>query len=430
MFFSFKEDLLHYLWKYQLFRTPDLKTKSGKLLYILRQGMLQSNAGPDFIQAKIQIGQIVLAGTIEVHVHESEWIQHKHHLDASYNTVVLHVVWESKNNYTYLENQQPVEILELHDKVDERLIARYQILMNTSKEVPCAKLYKGMDPSLLQYFLQELCVQRLERKVLSIFELLHQTNSNWNQVVFILLARYLGSSINNDIFQHLAFSIPVHIIHRNFDQPAIIEAVLFGQSGLLGPQHTDEYPVALNREYQYQKRLHGLEGMNASSWKYARLRPASFPNIRIAQLAALVSNDKWSIELLVAINSYAAFKKLLNVSIHPYWCSRYDFGKERGASFEPSIGEATIITLYINFLVPLIFAYGKQTDNEGLCEHALSLLEYITFEKNKVTASFPFLTVERKCAIDSQALIELKTNYCAASRCLDCTIGNSILKAK
>lgn len=430
MFFSFKEDLLHYLWKYQLFSTPDLKTKSGKLLHILRQGMLQTNAGPDFIQAKIQIDQIILAGTIEVHVHEVEWLLHKHHLDASYNTVVLHVVWESKNDYTYLENQQPVEVLTLQDKVDERLLARYASLMNTSTGVQCAKLFKPMNPSLLQFFMQALCVRRLERKVITIYTLLEATNNDWNQVVFMLLARYLGSSINNDTFQRLAFSIPVQILHRHFDQPRIIEAILFGQSGLLGSHYTGEYPSALFREYQYQKRLHGLEGMNASSWKYARLRPASFPNIRIAQLAALVSSGKWSIELLVSIDSYSAFKQLFEVPIHSYWSSHYNFEKERGASLEPSIGEASILTLYINFFVPLLFAYGKHTDSEEICERAVVLLEQVPFEKNKITAAFPFLTVERRCAADSQALIELKTNYCAASRCLDCAIGNEILKER
>lgn len=430
MFFSFKEDLLHYLWKYQLFITPDLKTKSGKSLHILRQGMLQTNAGPDFIQAKIQIDQIILAGTIEVHVQEGEWIQHKHHLDASYNTVVLHVVWESKNNYTYLENQQPIEVLTLQDKVDERLLARYATLMNTITEVPCAKLYKPIHPSLLHCFLQELCVERLERKVITIYRLLETTNNDWNQVVFMQLARYMGSSINNETLQQLAYSIPMQIIHKNYDQPSIIEAILFGQSGLLRAYHTDEYPTTLYREYQYQKRLHSLEGMNASSWKYARLRPASFPNIRIAQLAALVSSGKWSIELLVSIDSYSAFKQLFEVPIHSYWCSHYDFEKERGTPFEPSIGEASIITLYINFFVPLLFAYGKETDNEEICERAFVLLEQVPFEKNKITAAFPFLTVERRCAADSQALIELRTNYCATSRCLDCAIGNEILKGK
>jgi hypothetical protein len=430
MFFSFKEDLLHYLWKYQLFRTPDLKTKSGKSLHILRQGMLQTNAGPDFIQAKIQIDQITLAGTIEIHVKETEWIHHKHHLDSAYNNVVLHVVWESKNDYTFLENQQAVEILELHDIVDAQLLARYAALMNTAVEVPCAKLYKHLEASFLQLFFQTLDVQRLERKVIAILELLHQTNSNWNQVVFIMLGRYLGSNVNNEMFQQLAFSIPVHILHKNFDQPAIIEALLFGQSGLLRSHYADPYPVSLYREYQYQKRLHGLEEMNASSWKYGRLRPASFPNIRIAQLAALITNGKWSIEQIVSIDSFETFKRLVHVPVNSYWNTHYDFDKERSEFQALAVGEATIVTLYINVLVPLVFAYGKATDNELLCEHALGLLEHIPFEKNKVTSTFSFLNIERKWAAESQALIELKTNYCAVGRCLDCAIGNEILKGR
>ncbi len=428
MFFSFKEDLLHYLWKYQLFRTPDLKTKSGKLLHILRQGMLQLNAGPDFIQAKIVVDQITLAGNVEIHVHESEWMQHKHHLDPSYNTVVLHVVWESKNTYTVLENQQSVEILELHNRVDSHLLARYEALMNAKVDVPCAHMYRSIDNSLLQIFLQSLCVQRIERKVSGIIELLEQTNSNWNQVVFMLLARYLGSSINNDTFQQLAGSIPVHILHKYFDQPNIIEAILFGQSGLVDDCHTDEYPVALYREYQYQKRLHDLDSINPSAWKYARLRPASFPNIRIAQLAVLMSGGQWSIEQLITIPSYSVFKKLFSMDVNAYWTSHYDFEKERGEPLHPNIGDTSVMTLYINFLVPLLFAYGKQTDNEAVCERAINLLEQMPFEKNKLTMAFPFLDIERKCGADSQALIELKTNNCANGKCLDCAIGNSILK--
>ncbi|MBL7800675.1 MAG: DUF2851 family protein [Chitinophagales bacterium] len=430
MFFSFKEDLLHYLWKYQLFRTPDLKTKSGKSLHIIRQGIMQSNAGPDFIQAKIQIDQITLAGTIEVHVKETEWKQHRHHLDSAYNNVVLHVVWESRNDYTFLENQQAVEILELHDIVDAQLLARYATLMNSGVEVPCAKLYRDIDASLLQLFFQTLSVQRLERKVIAILELHQQINSNWNQVVFILLARYLGSNVNNEMLQQLAFSIPVHVLYKNFDQPAIIEALLFGQSGLLQSHYADPYPVSLYREYQYQKRLHGLEEMNASSWKYGRLRPASFPNIRIAQLAAMVTNGKWSIEQIVAIDSFETFKRLVRVPVNAYWNTHYDFDKERSEIKVPIVGEDTVVSLYINFLVPLVFAYGKATDNGLLCEHALGLLEHIPFEKNKVTSAFSFLNIERKCATESQALIALKTNYCAVGRCLDCAIGNEILKGR
>lgn len=422
------ENLLYYIWKLQLFDSLDLKTKSGVPLQILKQGFFQPNAGPDFTNAKVKIGNIILAGNIELHINESEWRAHNHHSDKAYNTVILHVVWQSLNEKTVLENGETAEVLELKKRIDKKLLARYELLMNQQQEIACSELKSGIDTFLLSHFLQKVGVERLERKVAEINTLLAMFNGDWSQTVFAILARYLGGSVNNEPMERLAASIPIKILYKNRSQPQIVEAVLFGQAGLLHADLNDNYAKQLFREYQYQRKLHHLRPLEKTVWKYAKIRPKSFPAIRVAQLASLVSSGNFELERLLAIETVNEFSNLFSVPKIPYWQTHYDFDKAFDSVQSPKlIGKQSLEILAINFFVPLLFAYGKYTGNETLCDKAFNILENIPAEKNNIITHYHFL-LSPKNASETQALLELKANYCSKLRCLNCAIGSRLLQ--
>lgn len=423
------EDLLVYIWKFQLFEKSDLFTKSGIPLEIIRQGTFQPNAGADFENAQLKIDNLLLAGNIEIHVKENEWQQHNHHTDKAYNTVILHVVWQSEQEKTVLENGETAEILELESRVDKHLLSRYESLMKQQLPIACSKMQINIEEFPLQHFLQKAGVERLERKVNDINRLLTQFGNDWNQVVFVLLARYLGGNINNDPMQQLAASIPVKILYKNRNEPNTIEALLFGQAGFLDAELNDDYGKALHKEYNYQKRLHALTPLPEAIWKFARIRPRFFPAVRIAQLAALLGNGNLQLEKLTTLHSISEFSKLFSEKPNPYWAKHYDFDKPfTEKNYSQSISQQSIDSLAINFLVPLLFAYGRYSGNESLCDKAVSLLETIKPEKNTIVKQYQFLPFSLQSAAESQALLELNANYCQKLRCLDCGIGNSLLR--
>lgn len=404
------EDLLHYIWKFQLFDNRDLRTKSGLPAQIIRQGIYQHNAGADFENAKVIIDNITLAGNIEIHVKEAEFRQHNHHFDKAYNSVILHVVWQSENEKTVLENGATAEILELKKRVDRNLLLRYDLLMRQQTKIACSELKSDVDEFRLAHFLQKVGVERLERKVNDINRLLVQFGNDFDQVVFILLARYLGGNVNNEPMQRLATSIPIKILYKNLSQPHIVEAIVFGQAGLLQHELNGDYAKELLKEYNYQKRLHRLLPLEKTVWKFAKVRPSNFPAVRVAQLAALVNSGNFQLESLMKIRDLKAFEKLFLI------------GEDTNQT-----GKRTIESLAINFLIPLLFSYGKYSGNERLCDKAITILETVPVEKNTLISQFGFL-IKPVNASETQALLELKTNYCAKLKCLDCAVGNALLR--
>lgn len=422
------EALLHYLWKFRLFNSNNLKTKSFENIEVIHPGIHNHNSGPDFSNAKIKIGNKIWAGHVELHIAGNDWYAHKHHEDPAYQNVILHVVLSSKDiHYQCLQNEN-IPCVELENRIEKRLLARYENLMHNQLSFPCANLLDVVDDFTKRNMIERVAVERLESKTLHIQSQLKLTNGNWEQVCWQMLARYLGSGIHGDALEQTASKIPVTTLAKHSDNPTQIEALIFGVAGLLNEQFSEDYPNELKREFNYLKRLHHLQELNKGVFKWAKTRPANFPTIRLAQLAAMGISAHSLLSNLLKQDIQFLHSFINHLKVNVYWKNHFQFDEEAENKFT-SIGKNTIQILTINAVVPLLFAYGKHTGNDVLTERALDILRKSKVEKNSIITLYQSYNFPIENALDSQGILQLKQNYCDKKQCLNCGIGNKILRA-
>ena len=414
------ERLLQYIWQFQYLNKIDLQTTSGEAVQIIFQGQHNTNQGPDFSDAKIKIGRTTWAGMVELHLKTSDWQKHKHQLDKNYNNVILHVVWEddaSKSN---------IPVLELKGRVSKILLKRYEELMNNGSFIPCENSIQSIREITWKSWKDRLLAERLMRKAQAVEALLQQSNYHWEETFWWLLARNFGMKVNADAFEAMARSIPITILAKQKQQIHQLEALLLGQAGLLEGKLKDEYSVMLQKEYRYQKAKHKLKPITILL-HFLRMRPVNFPTVRLAQLAMLVHQSAHLFSKIKEAGAVKEIKNWFDVTANDYWHYHYRF--DESSSFKKKkLGETMIDNIIINTVAPVLFAYGSYHNEQQYKDKALLWLESTAPEANSITKGFAGLGIENKNAFDSQALIELKNEYCSKKRCLECGVGNALLK--
>jgi hypothetical protein len=422
------ESFLHYLWQFQYFDKKALKTTSGDNLIIFKPGMLNADAGPDFSQAKVKVDGIDWAGSVEIHIQSSGWLDHGHHHDQAYENVVLHVVWE-EDKPIYRNDGTRIPSLELKERVNHQLINEYQKLINNPSVIPCEQSFKRTDSLVKLSMVDKALMKRLEDKANLVKNLLDQNNGDWEETTYQLLAANFGFKVNKEPFLQLAKALPYKIIQKHRDQQLHVEALLFGQAGFLVAKTKDEYITKLFTEYEFLSKKYLLQSsqMNPAQWKFLRLRPSNFPTLRIAQFASLLHSKKSIFSNLIEIENYKELQQFFEVATSPYWKTHYRFGKKAGG-LVPDFGEPSTDVVIINSVVPLLVAYGKTKDDWSLVDKAVNILQSIPSEKNKIVTLWKYLGYTSKSAFDSQGLIELYNNFCQHRQCLNCAIGSAILK--
>lgn len=422
------EALLQYIWKLRLFNAENLVTKSGEAVEVIHQGFHNHDSGPDFLNAKIRIGKNTWAGNVELHVNGNEWHQHKHQQDDAYNNVILHVVLESKEDFVTANNAAKIPCLELKGRIDAQLLSRYEALMRAATSIPCANSIGLVDSFVIDNVIERNTIERLERKVNAIVALLDASNGDWEHTAWQILARYLGSGVNRDAMENVVKQIPVSVLSKHADSALQIEAIVFGVSGLLKGNFADEYPRQLQKEFNYLKRLHSLNVLEQGVFRWAKIRPANFPTVRLAQLAAVMLSDVKIFSRMLKCNSLEEIKGLFLIKPNTYWRNHYRFDELAEQGVE-KIGATTIDIIAINAIVPLLFAYGKHKGEESFCDKALALLQSINAEVNVITKTFQAFNISAQSAFQSQGLVQLKQNSCDNFLCLECGIGNAILRS-
>lgn len=422
------EAFLHYIWQFQYFDKKNLTTTDGELLHVLKTGFYNTHAGPDFANAKLRIGDLEWVGHVEIHVKASEWVQHKHQHDKAYDTVVLHVVW--KNDKPILRNDgTTVPTLELNHRIEEKLLLNYTKLIQQSAPIPCADSLHQVTPILKLSALERALTQRLEIKATGILARLKKNNNDWEETLYQALGQNFGFKVNSEAFQQLTEVVPYKTLLKHADKPVQLEALLFGMAGLLD-NTKDEYTTLLRKEYSLLSTKYGLtkKCLSKTQWRFLRLRPANFPTLRIAQFASLLSQKKNLFSQLISCESIKELRQLLTANQSLYWHQHYQFGKQ---SKKPigQLGDDAIDTIIINTVAPLLAAYSLQKNETLWMDRALEFLSRLPAEKNAITREWDSLQWKASSAFDSQALIELKNNFCAKRLCLSCSVGANLIRS-
>jgi hypothetical protein len=422
------EKLLHFIWKYGLFDRHELLTSLGEKIEIVNKGNYNTDSGADFQNAKIRIGDTLWVGNIEIHIQSSDWFLHKHENDAAYNNVILHVVYEKKGKPVIHKSGEEMPTLELKSRLKPEMLSRYDQISKRKDWIPCAAFFQAANSSVVNSFLERLLIERLQAKVDAINKLLAESENDWENVMFLMIARYFGAGINKEQFFQLAKSLPVKVWAKHQYDRLQIEALLFGQAGFLHDKWSDEYPNQLRKEYNYLRRLHQLEPMEKHVWKFLRLRPSNFPTVRLAQLGGLMSKEVKFFSQLLESKSIKSIHRFFDTNVSAYWDTHYQFDKP-SENTNTHIGSGMKNVLLINAVAPVLFAYGKYKGQEDYCDRALSLLETCQPEGNSIIAGWASMNLKAENAAESQSLLQLKNEYCDKFRCLDCAIGHNILKS-
>lgn len=421
-----KEEFLSYVWQYQLFNQNNLKTDDGKNISIIENGQINTNAGPDFFNAKLKINDTVWAGNVEIHTKASHWKQHQHQTDTAYDNVILHVVYENDDKIVRTDGT-PISTLSLQNKINATVALQWNQLQSNKGWIPCEKSINTIDDFTWLQWKDRLVVDRLQSKAKQINELLEFTNNDWNTCFYIYLARSFGMKINQLPFEQLAKVLPLNIVQKHSNNPLQVEALFFGQAGFLEKDFKETYPNELKKEYLFLQKKYSLTSLKQSIWKFSKLRPANFPTLRIAQLAALINNQTDLLSTILAQDNIKDIVKLFQIKVNNYWTEHYNFNKKSSKKMK-HFGKNTIDSILINSVIPFIFIYEKSTGQASKLKNVLALLEQIPAEKNNIIKRWTALDVKTQHAYDTQALLQLKNEYCRTKRCLQCAIGNKVLK--
>ncbi len=420
------EAFLHYLWQFQQFDKSNLQTISGEKIYVLKTGILNTDAGPDFTNARLQINEIEWVGNVEIHIKSSDWQLHKHQNNEAYNNVILHVVWENDDAITRQDGSL-IPTLELKSITDIQLIDKYQHLIDNQSIIPCKEQFLEVSDLSKFAILDKVLAKRLQQKAQIVEQLFEQNNGDWEETAYQLLARNFGFKLNSETFLRLAQNLPLKVLQKHRDNITQIEAMLFGQADLI--DRVDEYSEKLSQEYDFFSAKFSLKTHQLSSheWKFLRTRPANFPTIRIAQLAKLITQQQSFFSLFTQTNSIEDLRNALKIEQSVYWQEHYSFGKTANKKLV-GLGKDSINNILINTVIPLLVCYSKKTDNQEFMTRCVSFLEALPAEKNHITEMWEGLGLTIKSAFDSQASIELYNNFCTQKRCLQCNVGIEILK--
>ena len=420
-----KEDFLHYLWKFKKFDTLNLKTSNKEEVIITHVGQYLELAGPDFFNAQISIGKQKWAGNVEIHLKSSDWYVHHHERDAGYENVILHVVWQHDTEIFRKDNTE-IPVLELSPYVDKNTLLNYQSLMTPKSWIYCEKQLKEVKEFTLKNWQERLFFERLERKSKPIYDLLEGTNNDWEAVLFSLLAKNFGLNTNGDVFYQNAKSIPFAIIRKESSEVENLEALLFGNAGLLDAEKEDNYFKDLKIRYFYLLHKYQMEKTNLVPVQFFKHRPDNFPTIRLSQLANLYHSHHNLFSKITALNSVKSCYDLFQIPSSAYWNNHYQFDKESPKKSKV-LSKAFIDLLIINTIIPIQFAYAKSIGKE-ISEDLIRLVMDVSPEKNAIIDKFSSFGLKTTNAFESQSLLQLKNEYCSKSKCLDCAIGVELMK--
>jgi hypothetical protein len=469
------EELFQHIWQFRLFTQSGLSTLEGDPVQIDHPGQLNRHAGPDFTAARIRIGNTLWVGNVELHLKTSDWFRHGHQYNVQYRNVVLHIVFEHD---VAGENTHGIPILELRYCIPKLLLQRYEWLRQSRAFVPCAGSVAEVPPLVWTGWKDRLLIERLEQRADAMKVWLLQTQYDWEEVCYRALARGAGMPVNGETFLELVRSLPYKMLLRHQHNLLQLEALLFGQAGMLEGENgdladddrelkrediallgkknrstggdevdlirqsavdhrimgtgketetPDNYMMYLQQEYAYLRHKYKLVPMDGQRWKWLRMRPASFPTMKIAALAGLLHRHTHLFSAILDAADVPALVKLLDVALSGYWQTHYRFGKPVARTRMP--GRRAVHNMLINTVLPLLYVYGREKKDSYYQEKAVTLMRQLPPEDNHLIRAWKTLHVGAGSAGETQALLQLKQTYCEEKRCLHCAVGARLVRS-
>jgi hypothetical protein len=420
-----KEDFLHYVWQHKKFNFTDLKTCQGEAITIVNSGLYLNQEGPDFFNAQVIIGEQKWAGTVEIHLKSSDWYAHQHQNDDNYNNVILHVVWENDTPIFRSDNSE-IPVLELKNYVNSQELQDYKNLTSLKSWIYCENQIAKVDDFVFSNWQERMFFERIERKSIPINNLLQNTENDWEAVLFCMLAKNFGLNTNGEIFFKVAQSIPFSVIRKEALEVKYLEALLFGQANMINSKFEDNYVNDLVSWYDYISLKYKLQKLIIEPVQFFKHRPDNFPTIRLAQLAMVYHTHKNLFSKLIEVNSIDEIYDLFNLGVSNYWETHYNFDKP-STKKSKNLSKSFIDLIIINTIIPLKFAYSLSLGKE-IAEDILSIVTQIAPEKNIIIDKYKSFGVTSKNAFQTQAMLQLKNEYCNNKKCLQCAIGLELLK--
>jgi len=423
-----KEEFLHYLWKYGLYDHDKLCDNDHNQIIVIQPGEYNRDSGPDFFNARISVGGTVWAGNIEIHTRSSQFDSHGHQTDPAFNNVILHVV---ASNDKRVYNSLGEELLTVELSFEPELYDKYEYLINNPYIIACEGEISNIDNILVRHWLNSVVIERLQDKSQQILQTYSETGKDWEETFYRLLTRYFGFRVNTEPFEMMARNIPLKHIRRHTDNRFQIEALLFGTAGMLEEglfkdALSDKYYRDLIREYKILAAKYTLQPIHGKAWKFSRLRPVNFPTVRISQLAEMLCISGGLFSRVLEATDIRQLKNLFEVTASEYWNDHFVFGK-KSREFSKNTGSQATDIILINAVIPAIFVYGQSRDQEEYTERALTFLDNIDAEVNIITQEWKTAGIDVQSAFYSQALIQLRNEYCRKRKCLDCRIGSKLI---
>lgn len=420
------EELLSWLWEFRVPTLSGLLTVSGEPVEVLHPGFRNSDAGPDYHFARIRVGGNEWAGQVELHVLSSHWENHGHSADPNYRNIALHVVWQHDKEPALL-SERGIPTLELKPVLENNLPEAWRAMRNSVAEIACGASPQREDPLLLRQWLDRMASERLIRKAEQIEHVLKGLGGNWEEALYRQLAYAYGLSVNSMAMEQLARQVPLRLVNRYRGQEFRLEAMLFGAAGLLPAENQDEYPRRLCMEFEGLRQAHDLHALEPPPWKYLRMHPSAFPEVRIARFAAMLRYLNPLISLIHM--TVEEMEKVFSLPPHAYWTRHFRFGAETGRAMKHRSGILSELVM-VNAVAPFLHVYGRRHGNELHMSKAMEILESADPERNRITREWEALGINVETALDSQGLIEARNYYCARRKCLSCIVGKTWLKEK
>ncbi len=419
-----KEEFLHYIWNNKLFTPKKYKSDSGEEIEIIDTGVPNSDSGPDFFNGKIKSGNTIWAGNIEIHLKASDWYNHQHQINPLYDNVILHVVYNCDKK---VHNSRGTQIQTIEIDFPDYLLQNYYQLKNDQYSIPCETRISDIDPLHISMWIENLAIERIEKKTIYIEDILEKNRQNWEESFYQILARSYGFGVNSEPFEMLAKSTPLKILTKHKSRLTEIEALLFGQSGILEMnERHGTYPENLFELYDHLKNKYKLKPIDGFTWKFLRLRPVNFPTVRIAQFASFIFNSSNLFSKIMESDNLKLLTSLLQSKTSTFWENHYHFGKESEQKMKP-IGKESVYSIIINSIVPFLYLYGEKTGKEDIKNRAFNFLHELPKERNSIINKWKELGIDANNSFESQALIHLKKEYCNLKKCLWCKTGNMII---